>query len=236
VTRARPLIVIPGRFSASASALRYAAVVTARALAEAVWAAGGEPLTVLPGDDAGPDRFRYAEGILLPGGGDLSPTAYGQDVASGEVYDVDATQDAADLALARWSAAGPVPLLAVCRGMQVLNVALGGTLAQHMAAAHRHTVRRLDVRTGSRLAGWLGTEQLDISCYHHQRIDRLAPGLQSVAVAGDGTVEAVELAGRAGFAVGVQWHPEDTAAIDAANAALFTSFVAAAARAELSAS
>ena len=229
---ARPLIAIPGRFSASASALRYAAVVTARALAEAVWAAGGEPLTVLPADpDAIGDRLAYADGILLPGGGDLAPSAYGADVASDEVYDVDAGQDAFDLALARWSVASGRPLLAICRGMQVLNVALGGTLDQHMAAPHRHTTRTLDVLPGSRLAGWLGAERLAISCYHHQRVARLAERLRPVACADDGTLEAVELTGTDAFAVGVQWHPEDTAATDPANAALFARFVEAAAAA-----
>jgi len=230
----RPLVLIPGRHSASASALRYAALVTARALAEAVWAAGGEPLTVLPalGANATPDdvaaRFAFADAVLLPGGGDLSPAHYGEDVTSNEVYDVDADQDAVDLAIARWAATADVPLLAVCRGLQVVNVALGGTLDQHMAQPHRHTVRPLDVRAGSRLAGWIGAERIDISCYHHQRIARLAPGLEPVAFADDGTVEAVEVAGRDGFALGVQWHPEDTAATDPVNGALFASFVAAA--------
>jgi putative glutamine amidotransferase len=229
----RPLIVIPGRFSASASALRYAAVVTAQALAEAVYAAGGEPLTVLPADLAHArepgDRFAFADGVLLPGGGDLAPASYGEPVASGEVYDVDERQDATDLALARSLAAGDVPFLAVCRGMQVLNVALGGSLHQHMSSPHRHTVRQLSVEPGSRLAGWLGTGELAVSCFHHQRIGRLATGLRAVAVAEDGTIEAAELPGRPGYGAAVQWHPEDTAGTDPANAALFGALVDAAA-------
>lgn len=226
----RPRIVIPARFSASASALRYAAIVSARALAEAVYAAGGEPLTTLPGDPAEvAERFAFVDGVLLPGGGDLSPSAYGQPVSSQEVYDVDAGQDAVDLALARWAVASGMPLLAICRGMQVLNVALGGTLEQHMPVPHRHTLRPLDLASGSRLSGWLASERVEVSCFHHQRVARLADGLHAVATADDGTIEAVEFDARDRYAIAVQWHPEDSAHTDAANAALFTSFVVAAA-------
>lgn len=225
----RPLIVVPARFSASASALRYEAVVTARALAEAVYAAGGEPLTVLPAEAEPAARFHYADGVLLPGGGDLAPSSYGQAVGSDEVYDVDARQDAADLALARWASASGLPLLAVCRGLQVLNVALGGTLVQHMDVPHRHTTRQIVLAPRSRLAGWLGGAGVEISCYHHQRVATLAAPLREVARAEDGTIEAAEFRDRPGFGAAVQWHPEDTAASDQANKALFDAFVAAAA-------
>lgn len=226
----RPLVVVPARLSASASALRYGAVVTARALAEAVYAAGGEPLTVLPAEAEPAARFGYADAVLLPGGGDLAPSAYGQAVDSDEVYDVDALQDAADLALARWAVGSGRPLLAICRGLQTLNVVLGGTLEQHMDEPHRHATRRLSVDPASRLAGWLGGSDVEISCYHHQRVATLAPALRAVARAEDATIEAAEFRDRAGFGVAVQWHPEDNAATDPANRALFAAFVAAAAR------
>lgn len=231
----RPLILIPARFSASAAALRYGAIVTARVLAEAVYEAGGEPVTVLPDGTAtnlAPAalgrRFGFAHGVLLPGGGDLSPSTYGQQAQSEALYDVDPEQDAMDLAVARWAVAAHVPLLAICRGMQVLNVALGGTLEQDMPSPHRQTVTSLDVEDGTTLAKILGRRELQISCFHHQRVERLADPLRAVARAGDGTVEAAELRLDPGFMLAVQWHPEDTAATDRANAALFAALVAAA--------
>ena len=141
---ASPLVVIPARFSASTSALRFGAVVTARTLSEAVLRAGGEPLTVhpwAPGGRADPAevgrRLDFADAVLLPGGGDLDPACYGQPAASEYVYDVDAGQDRFDLAVARWALTAGRPLLAICRGLQVVNVARGGTLVQHMDRPHR---------------------------------------------------------------------------------------------------
>ncbi|MGY1813358.1 gamma-glutamyl-gamma-aminobutyrate hydrolase family protein [Blastococcus sp. SYSU D00820] len=229
-----PLIAVPGRFSASASALRYRALVNAQALLESVRAAGGEPLTVLPhapGGEVDPDavgeRLAFADGVLLPGGGDLSPTRYAAAAAHDEVYDVDDEQDAFDLAVATWALREGVPLLAVCRGLQVVNVATGGTLEQHMEVPHRHVRHEVVVDGGSRLAGTVGT-RAEVSCYHHQRIDRLGEGLRPVASCTDGGVEAVEADGARGFFLGVQWHPEDTAAEDPRQSAVFAALVDAA--------
>ena len=230
--RSRPLVALPGRFSAGASALRYQAVVVARALAEAVYEAGGEPLVVHPHDGAaGLDcaaRLGWADALLLPGGGDLDPSAYGQVVEHDAVYDVDQTQDAFDLAAARWALAAGVPLLAVCRGLQVVNVALGGSLNQHVEPPHRHFRHEVTVAPRSLLAAALGAERFDASCYHHQTVDRLGDGLVAVAHAGDGTVEGVERPGAAGWFLGVQWHPEDTATSDPTQRALLEAFVDAA--------
>ena len=222
---ARPLVAIPARFSVSASALRYGGVVAARALVQAVYAAGGEPLLVLPeaGDPA--DRLGWADAVLLPGGGDLDPAAYGEQVVSDAVYDVDRRQDAFDLAVASWALDVGVPLLAVCRGLQVVNVALGGTLHQHVEPAHRHLVHEVEVEPASRLAATLGTSRLTASCYHHQTVARLGRGLAVVATAQDRTVEGIELAAADGFFLGVQWHPEDTAADDPVQRALLESLV-----------
>ncbi|WP_408898517.1 gamma-glutamyl-gamma-aminobutyrate hydrolase family protein [Nocardioides sp. R1-1] len=227
----RPLIAIPARFSASASALRYAADVTARALAHAVYAAGGEPLAVhpvAPGAEVDATevaaRLWYADGVLLPGGGDLAARWAGQRAHATE-YDVDEEQDAFDLAVARHALGVGLPLLAICRGNQVVNVALGGDLVQDLGErTHRHVVQEIAVAPDSVLAGIVGTTPT-ISCYHHQGIGRPGRGLRAVAHAADGVVEAVELDGARGWYLGVQWHPEDTAATDSAQAGLFGALV-----------
>jgi putative glutamine amidotransferase len=230
----RPLVVIPARFSASASAHRYRALSTARALSEGVLRAGGEPLTVHPwAPDAEPDpagagrRLGFADAVLLPGGGDVSPHLYGEPVTDSAVYDVDAEQDAFDVAVARWALSAGVPILAVCRGFQLVNVALGGDLEQHMAVPHTHVVQDVTIEPDTVLAGVLGT-RAGVSCFHHQRVRRLGSGLTPVAHASDGTVEAAVLSGAPGWFLGVQWHPEDTADSDPLQLAVFQALVAAA--------
>jgi putative glutamine amidotransferase len=229
-----PIVAIPARFSDSASAHRHRAISTARALSEAVLRAGGEPVTVhpwAPGGSVTPEevgaRLAFADAVLLPGGGDLSPARYGQDVASDDVYDVDDEADAFDLAVARWAVEAGVPLLAVCRGWQVVNVALGGDLEQHMAEPHRHVVHEVAVDQGTLLESVVGP-RVQASCFHHQRADRLGGGLVPVARAADGTVEGVELQGARGWFLAVQWHPEDTFGSDPAQLALFRALVDAA--------
>lgn len=223
----RPIVAIPSRFAESTSALRYRAVVTARALADAVYRAGGEPFLMHPVDAAGAGaRLGIAHGLLLPGGGDLAPAAYGESRAHDSVYDVDPEQDAFDLAAARHALATGMPMLAICRGLHVVNVALGGRLCQHMEPDHRHRVHPVRVRPGSALARVTGAERIEASCYHHQCVIALGDGLVAAAYAADGTVEAVERPGP--WFLGVQWHPEDTAPADPVNRRLFDAFVDAA--------
>jgi putative glutamine amidotransferase len=173
----RPRILIPARFSESASALRFRAEITARKLVAAVYAAGGEPLTVHPHAPAGAvsgdeiaERFDFIDGVLLPGGGDLTPALYGGE-SHDEHYDMDPEQDAFDLEVARWALRSGRPVLAICRGLQVANVALGGTLIAHMDTPHRHVTSELALEPGCRLSLALGAEQIIISCYHHQALD-----------------------------------------------------------------
>ncbi|MFJ9388965.1 gamma-glutamyl-gamma-aminobutyrate hydrolase family protein [Nocardioides sp. NPDC101246] len=230
----RPLIAIPARFSASASALRYGADVTARALLDAVYAAGGEPLVVHPvapgaevDDTEVAARLWYADGVLLPGGGDLAARWAGQEAHATE-YDVDEEQDAFDLAVARHALGSGLPLFAICRGNQVVNVALGGDLIQDLGErTHRHVVHEIAVEPDALLAGIVGTTPR-ISCFHHQGIGRPGEGMRAVANSADGVIEAVELASSRGWYLGVQWHPEDTAATDPAQAGLFRALVEAA--------
>ncbi|MFJ4621202.1 gamma-glutamyl-gamma-aminobutyrate hydrolase family protein [Streptomyces sp. NPDC088812] len=231
----RPLIAVPARFAATTSALRYAAEVNARALVEAVWRAGGEPVTVhphAPGGTADPDevaaRLARFDGLLLPGGGDLAPHRYGAADAHEAVYDVDDEQDAFDLELARQALAGGLPLLAVCRGLQVVNTVLGGTLHQDMGGPereHRHVRHPVALAPGSALSRITGADKAEASCYHHQHVDRLGEGLAVTARAADGTVEAVELTGGDGRFLAVQWHPEDTAHEDPVQQRLFDALV-----------
>ncbi|HTJ67773.1 MAG TPA: gamma-glutamyl-gamma-aminobutyrate hydrolase family protein [Actinospica sp.] len=229
----RPLVLIPARFSDTASALRYRAEVGARALIEAVYVAGGEPLLMhphAPGGVADLDdvraRIAVADAILLPGGGDLHASWTNQ-TPDPSAYDVDMEQDAFDLALASAALQSAVPLLAICRGTQAVNVALGGTLTQDMRSPHRHFTHTITPAPATLLAKITGP-LLRASCYHHQCVDRLAAPLVATAHAADGIIEAVELPTRQAWFIGTQWHPEDTAATDPAQAALFKSFIDAA--------
>lgn len=236
----RPVIAIPARFSASASALRYAAEVASRKLVDAVWAAGGEPVVLHPHAPEGEvedaevaERLQIADGVLLPGGGDLAAHWSGQQPHE-SLYDVDLEQDAFDLATARVALAAGTPLLAICRGVQVVNVARGGTVVQDMRSAGgelaHHRNRRHDVKVdvGSLLAEVVGAT-VHASCYHHQCLASLGDGLKVTARAEDGAVEAVELANVPGWFVGVQWHPEDTWSQDPQQLAVFRALVEAAA-------
>ena len=237
----RPLIAVPARFSASASALRYAAEVTARALVEAIYQAGGEPLVVHPvapnaaiDVEAVAERLWFADGIVLPGGGDLAAHWSGQDPHETQ-YDVDEEQDAFDLAIARFAIERGVPLLAICRGNQVVNVARGGDLIQDLGESdHRHLVHEIKVDPGATLAELTGHTPT-ISCYHHQCLGQLGEGLRAVAMSDDGIIEAVELKDATAWFVGLQWHPEDTAATDRRQAGIFSALVAAAKEARSSA-
>lgn len=217
----RPLIAIPARFSQSASALRHRAMVGSRNLIAAVYAAGGEPLLVhpvAPGADVDDaevaERLHWADGILLPGGGDLSGRWSGQDHHH-TLYDVDEEQDAFDLAVARVALERRIPLLSVCRGTQVVNVALGGTLVQDMdehdseLAHHRNHVHHVTVDHDTVAQSVVG-ESVEVSCYHHQCLDALGDGLVVTARSEEGVIECVELPAYDGWFLGVQWHPEDT--------------------------
>jgi putative glutamine amidotransferase len=168
-------------------------------------------------------RLRGFSAVLMPGGGDLNPELYGQAPDSDELYGIDELQDSADLSLTKWAIENKVPFLAICRGFQLVNVAFGGTLVQHMQNDHRHVVHNLNLDADSDRLG-VGSGVLESSCYHHQAIDRLGEGLRVIARADEGHVEALAIDNGA-WAYAVQWHPEDNAADNSQQAGLFAKFV-----------
>lgn len=207
---------------------------------EAIWRAGGTPSPLLPGDPTPiSDLLARLGGLLLVGGGDVDAGRYGQDRAP-EVYGVDEVRDGFEFALIEEAERLSLPTLAVCRGMQVLNVAFGGSLHQHLPAAgpfedhgrpttDDSTLREVTVVPGTRVADAVGTTRLRSTCHHHQGVDRVGAGLVVAAHAMDGLVEAIEREGDR-WMLGVQWHPEETAAQDPAQQRLFEALVARAAR------
>ncbi|KWX66342.1 gamma-glutamyl-gamma-aminobutyrate hydrolase family protein [Mycobacterium sp. NAZ190054] len=225
----RPLVAVVGRRAARVPILRFSATLAAEAICEAVWAAGGEPV-VLHGPAADPltelpRRLSRFDGVLLPGGADVEPGRYGAQPAP-ETTGTVAFQDDLDLGVAQAVIDLDMPTLAICRGMQVLNVALGGTLIQHVVETdtlHHNAIHPVHVKRGSRLHAIVGAQTIDVSSYHHQAVDRLAPGLVATALAADGVVEAVEH--RRADIVAVQWRPEDRHADCATDAALFIDLV-----------
>jgi putative glutamine amidotransferase len=218
----RPRVAILGRFTQSASAIRYRGVLSARELVELTWAAGGEPIQFLPVPDRDwTDALQGIDAVLLPGGGDVDPNRYGG-AAHSEVYDVDELQDQADFDLAEAALAAGLPVLGVCRGMHVLNVLAGGTLVEHMSDPHRHVVQTVAIPES---AGIGISGNIDISCYHHQAVREPGQGVEITARASDGTIEAISLVGPV-WCKGVQWHPEDTWRTDPGQVALFREFLA----------
>ena len=189
------------------------------AYVRALESAGLVPLavpTMLAPERAGA-ALTAVRGLVLTGGEDVAPDRYGA-TPHPRLGDVDPGRDAAELALIAAARARRVPILAICRGIQILNVALGGTLYQdldserpgpvpHSDETARHAVR---VEAGSLLERTLGTRSASVNSRHHQAIRDLAPGLKAVAWADDGVIEAAEPADTtAPWTVAVQWHPED---------------------------
>ena len=228
----RPLIVVPGRRSPAADGLRTPVVAAGRLYVDAIQRAGGIAVVMPPDDDASSVRaaVERCDGMVLLGGGDVDPRNYGQQETA-RLHGVDPSLDEFEFTALRHALDLDMPVLAVCRGHQVLNVVMGGTLVQHLPTTdmHRDTMHDVTVAEGSRVATAMGTLVPSVHSFHHQAIDTPAPGLRVVATASDGTIEAVEH-GTARWVVGVQWHPEDTAGSDHANQGLFAALVDAARR------
>lgn len=198
----------------------------------AIVGAGGVPMLLPPvAPDIAADWLASIDGLVLAGGGDIDPGHYGSE-GHEAVYNLDAARDDTEMELARLALQGRKPTLAICRGMQVANVVLGGTLHLHLPevfdqqVAHRTTPRdpvahSVKVAAGSRLAAIMGDTRVHTSSWHHQALDRLGEGLTAVAWAEDGCIEAVEQRGNDHF-IAVQWHPEHTVDQDPTQRALFS--------------
>ena len=194
---------------------------------QAVERAGGRPLLVPPAEDGVEETLDALDGLLLSGGGDLDPAVYGAEPHPATAG-VRAERDRAELALLEGALARDLPVLAVCRGSQLLNVARGGDLVQHLPEVvgdERHKERpgafsehEVAIRRESRLGALLG-EGAPVKSSHHQGLGRLGERLVATAWADDGTVEAIEDPAQR-FALGVLWHPEE-----GEDAALFEALV-----------
>jgi putative glutamine amidotransferase len=208
-----------------------------RQYVDCVRRAGAVAVLIPPGESRPDELLSAVDGLILAGGGDVDPARYGGKNHE-SIYGVDAERDAMDIELARRTIETGLPTLAICRGMQIVNVVLGGTLVEHLPeevgeeVVHRlpprepteHFVR---VQRQSRLAEILGDAEFHSASWHHQAVRRIAGELQVVAHAPDGVVEAAEMPGHP-WLFAVQWHPELTADRDPAQQRLFDALVHAA--------
>ena len=232
VCTVRPLIALPSRFADEAATWRVPVSAIGVTYLDAIVRAGGQPVALAPiaGTIADlTETMSRFDGLCLPGGPDVDPRRYGADVIHPAVYGVDARHDAFDLAIARAAIELGMPILAICRGHQVLNVALGGTLIQHLGdertSDHRFRYHSVELQPGCRAALAMGTDRPVGHSVHHQAIDRVAEGMVVTGRADDGTIEATESVD--GWVVSVQWHPEDDAHERPEQQGLFDAFVAA---------
>lgn len=212
------------------------------AIARAVERAGGLPVLIPTGIDEATLRAIYdrLDAVLLPGGPDVDPTWYGQERHPTTV--IDSARDAIEVPLARWAVEDDLPLFGICRGHQVINVALGGSLVQDIPSqvetdvlAHDLPNKQprnlkthgVEISADSQLASIIGTTHTAVNSLHHQAVTKAAPGMVITAYSPDGLVEATEVPGKR-FALSVQWHPEDLYDNDESSQRLFEEFVKAA--------
>jgi putative glutamine amidotransferase len=240
----KPLIGIPV-YKSEAPAAPHSPLYALHPLySEAVLMGGGAPLQIPHGVDTETLRaiFDRIDGLLLAGGGDVDPVFYSE-ATSDQVRGVDGERDEIEITLVRWAVQEGKAFFAICRGIQVMNVALGGSLYQDVLADMPDAIRHayfqgagfardylahdVELSARSRVARLLGGERFAVNSLHHQGIKQLAPELTVAGRAPDGLVEAVEVTGHV-FAIGVQWHPEALAPQDPVMRRLFRGLVEAA--------
>jgi putative glutamine amidotransferase len=224
-----PLIAVCARVLTFSDEGKRDAFSSSQPYSRAVVRAGGLPVLVPPITRLArnaPSVLSHFDGVLLPGGGDVDPRRYGQEPDEESLYGIVTEHDELDIAVCLAAIELDLPMLALCRGMQVLNVALGGTLQQDIGNddhwMREHTVTLAD---GCKLADAVGAIHLD-HCHsvHHQGLADVADRLRPVGWADDGQLEAVELEG-ASWVVAAQWHPEDTAHRQPAQQAIYDELV-----------
>jgi len=217
-----PVIGITGYADRSARPPNISIFALSRTYVRAVTSADGSPVILPPYLEQRHLRgvFEGLDGLILSGGGDIYPSAFGE-ADQGLLWRVDRERDQTELSLARWAIAENLPVLAICRGIQVLNVASGGTLVQdipthvtdaltHSCVAGRPTPKiahPVSVEPDTRLATLIGSGRVDVNSAHHQAADVVGDGMVVTARAPDGVIEGLEAPDHP-FCVGVQWHPE----------------------------
>ncbi len=205
-----------------------------REYVDSVRRAGGIPLLITPGETRFDELLSFLDGVILAGGGDIDPVRYrGQSHET--IYSLDEERDSTELAFAQRLIDADFPTLAICRGIQIVNVVQGGTLIEHLpdvvgeSVLHRlpprePTPHAIRIEPKSRLAGLLGTTEVTAMSWHHQAVRKVADGFEVVARAPDGTIEAMEMSAHR-WLIAVQWHPELTSASDPTQQQLFDRFV-----------
>lgn len=232
----RPLIGIPCQGNLRSAYRRFC---VGQSYCRALEMAGGAPVLIplLHDEQALMDIYQRLDGLLLAGGGDIAPHHFRQ-VRMAKVSYVDPPRDRIEMLLVRRAVEDDLPLLAICRGIQVLNVALGGTLYQDIPSQIPHALRHnfhpdhprnhlgheVEIKQGTRLMDILGSTRVGVNSFHHQAVKEAPPILPAVALAPDGVIEAVEAQGKQ-FILGVQWHPEELVEDDPKMQHLFEVFV-----------
>jgi putative glutamine amidotransferase len=220
----RPLILIVGRWSDQIGKQPSQGVYVSRSLVDSVARAGAEPMMVWPDTgDRAEQLVRMVDGVILPGGNDLDLRPYGVPDVHPKEHHSPAEQDAADVTIARSALDARTPILAICRGMQVLNVIMGGSIHQHVeetTVSHRKGQHPFDVLSGTLLESVLGGNRITGYSSHHQACKELAPGLRQNASSDDKIIEGYESTD--GRILGLQWHPEVDAADDPVQQRPFT--------------
>ncbi len=222
----RPLIGIPCRHDISAEYLNSKVQVQNVSYLKAVTQAGGVPLPIPLNldEEALCQLYQLTQGILLPGGGDVTPALIGEDVQA-RLSDVQPDRDEVEMTLTRWAVKDNKPLLGICRGIQIIAAAFGGKLCQDLptlnpeATKHNYTyvddtgpgwtdmIHTVELTEGTRLAKIVGSQTIEVNSLHHQAVTEVVEPLVVTGVSSDGVVEVIEHPSHA-FLCGVQWHPE----------------------------
>jgi gamma-glutamyl-gamma-aminobutyrate hydrolase PuuD len=222
--------VAPGRITG----WRQGGIAVPEKYVDSVFRAGGRPVLLTLPDDGDPAEILAPfDGLMLIGGGDVDPFLYDTEPHE-RLYGTNRARDLLEIGLAREALVSRLPTLAICRGIQIANVAMGGTLHQHLPdlgltdhgapqEAGGYSSHEVAIQEGSRLEEACGTLRTSVASSHHQAVDRVADGFVAVAWSDDGVIEAFEA--EEGWFVAVQWHPEKTASDDPAQQGLFDALV-----------